>query len=293
MRARLLLALVCGASLLGSAARAEGGGKDRISRARTLFKDGKAKYDGGDYAGALASFQAGYDLLPKPEFLLNIGQAYRQLDDLPKAKDAYQTYLKLAPSDAPERAGAERVVHDLDAILASRPPARSTPAPTPTPAPLPAPPLEAPAAPAPPAETEIIHAPAPAPPPSADGLLVGAGGLGELLGRSAGVTLDAGARLKAFDVRARVILGTQTGLAVVGALALPVGPAETRLGIQATAFPGIKGYGGGPLFGASVPLVAGLSVGADASLQYLSIPAPYRAWNLVLSVGLSYRILSL
>src|SRR5688572_28151474 len=46
-------------------------------RARAHFKAGSALLAVGDYDKAIASYLEAYELLPLPDFLFNLGQAYR------------------------------------------------------------------------------------------------------------------------------------------------------------------------------------------------------------------------
>jgi tetratricopeptide (TPR) repeat protein len=79
------------------------------TRAKNHFEAGRALYYLGNYAEAIREFSAGYELTRKPEFLINLGQAYRKLEDLPRAAEMYQRFLDTAPPTAPEREQARRV----------------------------------------------------------------------------------------------------------------------------------------------------------------------------------------
>ncbi len=105
---------------------------DPVTRARTHFEAGRALYRVGNYAEALRQFQAGYQLAPRPLFLLNIGQCHRKLDDLPQARTALQRFLDEAPADAPERAQVRELLADVEREISTRPP---KPEPRPEPAP--------------------------------------------------------------------------------------------------------------------------------------------------------------
>jgi tetratricopeptide (TPR) repeat protein len=92
-----------------------------FQRARQHFEDGNAHYTAGRYAAALEEFQAGYRLVPRPSFLLNMGQTYRKLEDLPKAKEAYIAYLRTLPDNSPLRAQIAQIVVDIELQLGQRP----------------------------------------------------------------------------------------------------------------------------------------------------------------------------
>jgi tetratricopeptide (TPR) repeat protein len=117
---------------LGSTAHAQSA--DAIGRARTHFEAGRALYNLGNYTDAIREFSAGYQLVPKPQFLVNLGQAYRKLGDLGKAREMYKKFLdEAAPAD-PDREQVKGVLADIEAEMAAQTP---TPAVTPTPTPTP------------------------------------------------------------------------------------------------------------------------------------------------------------
>src|SRR5262245_45858671 len=86
-------------------AHAEGG--DALARARSHFEAGRALYSLGNYTDAIREFSAGYELVGKPQFLLNLGQCYRKQNQLQRARQMYQKYLSQAPSSDPERPQVE------------------------------------------------------------------------------------------------------------------------------------------------------------------------------------------
>jgi len=110
---------------------------DQVTRARTHFEAGRALYQLGNYNEALREFGAGYQLAPRPQFLLNLGQCYRKLDDLANARSMYQRYLHDAPASDPERPQAEQILTEIEKQIADREAAR-TPPPSLAPAPAPA-----------------------------------------------------------------------------------------------------------------------------------------------------------
>ena len=59
------------------------------------------------YDQALAAYQAGYDVIPEPIFLYNIGQAKRLAGDCAGAVEAYQRFLATRP-EPPQVASARR-----------------------------------------------------------------------------------------------------------------------------------------------------------------------------------------
>jgi hypothetical protein len=118
--------------VLACAARAQAQSEDPVARARTHFEAGRALYQLGNYNEALREFAAGYELAPRPQFLLNLGQCYRKLDDLANARAMYQRYLHDAPASDPERSQAQQILAEIDQQIADKQ-AASAPPPVTTP----------------------------------------------------------------------------------------------------------------------------------------------------------------
>lgn len=116
-RLRLIAAILAMAS---GAAPARAQGEDPLARARTHYEAGRAFYELGKYQEALREFAAGYEASPRPQFLLNLGQCYRKLDDLANARDMYQRYLHDAPATDPERPQAQQILAEIDKQIAER-----------------------------------------------------------------------------------------------------------------------------------------------------------------------------
>jgi tetratricopeptide (TPR) repeat protein len=100
---------------------------DPVVRARTHFEAGRALYQLGDYTQALREFAAGYQLAPRPQFLLNLGQCYRKLDELGQARDMYRRYLHDAPATDPERPQARQILAEIEEQLGERQAASTSP----------------------------------------------------------------------------------------------------------------------------------------------------------------------
>jgi tetratricopeptide (TPR) repeat protein len=114
------------------------------SPADELLERGLRSYAVGRYDDAIASFQRGYELAPRADFLYALGQAQRMKGDCRAAVASYRAYLRTSP---PERAAlpARQNLERCEQELANAPP--------PTPAtiePQPATPPTAATAPAPP-----------------------------------------------------------------------------------------------------------------------------------------------
>jgi tetratricopeptide (TPR) repeat protein len=169
--------------LLAVVAHAE---DDSNSRARAHFEIGNGMYRLGDYRGALREFAAGYELTRKPGFLINLGQTYRKLKDLPRAREMYRQFLSVTPQDDPARGAVKQVLDDIERELRDQPPSPTEPVP----------PLPSPAPPPPQASTPpSITQPPPPPPPKRRGvqiagIVVGVLGIG-MIGGGAGATVAA------------------------------------------------------------------------------------------------------
>lgn len=75
--------------------------RDARDRAREAFAQGQALYLAGDFAGALAAFQAAESASPTPAAIYNIARCQERLGDTAQAVSAYESYLAQAP-DAPD-----------------------------------------------------------------------------------------------------------------------------------------------------------------------------------------------
>jgi tetratricopeptide (TPR) repeat protein len=104
--------------LAPSVALAESG--DAV-RSRKHYEAGRALYDVGNYQAALAEFSAGYELVPRPLFLLNIGQCHRKLGNYDKARESFDEFLKVAPKDEPARARAVQLISEVERERAAAP----------------------------------------------------------------------------------------------------------------------------------------------------------------------------
>jgi tetratricopeptide (TPR) repeat protein len=91
-------------------------------RARAHFEAGRALYSLGNYEEALREFVAGYQIIPRPKFLLNMAQAYRKLDRLEEARKMYLRYLdEETPAEREQaRAKVEALVREIDEQLVER-----------------------------------------------------------------------------------------------------------------------------------------------------------------------------
>lgn len=114
-------------AMVACAGRVQAQSDDQVARARTHFEAGRALYQLGNYTEALREFAAGYQLAPRPQFLLNLGQCYRKLDDLGRAREMYQRYLHDAPASDPERPQAQQLLGEIDQQIAEHKAASAPP----------------------------------------------------------------------------------------------------------------------------------------------------------------------
>jgi tetratricopeptide (TPR) repeat protein len=138
-------------------------GDDRSAKARLCYENGMAHFQLEEYDQAIAQWEEGFRTKPLPEFLFNIGQAYRQSKKAPdKALAFYQKYLRMAPN-AENRAEVEKHIESLQKIIDSQQTAAQQPSTQPLP------PTGAEHNPPPPSTTpQPLETPASAPPPSVE-----------------------------------------------------------------------------------------------------------------------------
>ena len=120
-----------------------------VEQARAHFDAGNQHYAAGRYLEAIREFQAGYALVPRPNFLVNLGQAYRKLGDLNRAKESYVAYVRALPQNSALRDQALQVLAEIEVQLQEQ--KGNTPAPSPE---------ELKPAPPPPAALPVVELPA-------------------------------------------------------------------------------------------------------------------------------------
>jgi hypothetical protein len=119
---RLALALALTLAL-PPAAWAAPDAPDATTVAKGHFELGQGLYHLGDYAGSIREFKAGYAAVPRPEFLLNLGQSYRALHELGEARAWYRLFLDQAPPGDDRRPAVEKLVASIERQMAESPPA--------------------------------------------------------------------------------------------------------------------------------------------------------------------------
>jgi tetratricopeptide (TPR) repeat protein len=99
----------------------EASSQNALKKSKAHFEAGQTLYRVGDFAGAIRELSVGYQLSPRPEFLLNQAQAYRALKDAEKARALLSQFLAEAP-DHPARRTVEELMAELSVSAPSPPP---------------------------------------------------------------------------------------------------------------------------------------------------------------------------
>jgi hypothetical protein len=126
MESRLGVASLVAAALLCAEAPALAGGDGSLSTTQTAddwLKLGLARYDAGDYKGAVDAFVAGNALDPRPTFLFAIAQAERRRGNCRGAVVYYRRFLATSPGEQQADAARQQMhVCEGAMIEASTPP---------------------------------------------------------------------------------------------------------------------------------------------------------------------------
>lgn len=90
--------------------------EENKQKARELYEEGTRQYEAGGFDLAIEAWKHAYELYPRPDFLYNIGQAYRRKADAPQALEYYERYLAEKPNAA-NRVETEATIRELKAIV--------------------------------------------------------------------------------------------------------------------------------------------------------------------------------
>jgi tetratricopeptide (TPR) repeat protein len=112
----LMIAVLCFA-VLAAGAHPASAASEAEREARSAFESAESHFRAGEFADALADYQAGYQASPLPGFLVNIAQCERRLGDLKKARATYQKFVIVAP-DSPLVPQVKGLINELDRLLA-------------------------------------------------------------------------------------------------------------------------------------------------------------------------------
>jgi tetratricopeptide (TPR) repeat protein len=89
--------------------------RDHYARGRALYLENKNEE-------ALREFEAGFDLVPRSEFLINIGLCQLRLGHPREARDNFQKFLAAAPENHKQRKNVEQLLQKAEAEIANLPP---------------------------------------------------------------------------------------------------------------------------------------------------------------------------
>jgi tetratricopeptide (TPR) repeat protein len=104
------------ALLLVTAATSAGADENENVKAKSFFEKGMAHFQLEEYDAAIENWEAGFRIKPVPEFLYNIGQAYRLSNRPERAVAFYKKYLRMQPQSA-NRPEVERHIQALGKII--------------------------------------------------------------------------------------------------------------------------------------------------------------------------------
>jgi len=135
LAAVVMLALLASLRFAAGAAAAP---SETQRKARAHFQAGEERFKAGAFADALAAYQAGYDVLPLPGFLINVAQCQRRLGDLKTARATYQKFVLVAP-DSPLVPQVKSMIAEIDGLLADLDKSKPAAAPADPPKPADAP----------------------------------------------------------------------------------------------------------------------------------------------------------
>ena len=85
-------------------------------KAKEHYTNGKALYEKGSYADAMAEFQTAYDLKPHPSVLKSIGECQVQIGDIPGAVATFEKYL--ADPAASKKDEVQAKIVEIKAMMA-------------------------------------------------------------------------------------------------------------------------------------------------------------------------------
>ncbi len=109
----LVLSIVCLSAVTLTPRAAMGkpdGGRSHLTRGLQLYR-------AQQFEAAIAEFEAGYAVLPKAAFLLNIAQAWRKLGHLARAREFFQKFVDATPPGDHARVQALSIMDRIDAQL--------------------------------------------------------------------------------------------------------------------------------------------------------------------------------
>jgi len=111
MRSSAILLALCLATPASAEQKAKPGTTEAVRQAKSHFKQGEAFVKQSLWDDAIREFEAAYELMPLPDLMFNIAQAYRQKGD-PAARDhALDIYVKFVDVQPEGQAADEARTH--------------------------------------------------------------------------------------------------------------------------------------------------------------------------------------
>lgn len=116
MRRLLVVPIVVCVAASGIARTVAAADGERKNRAKTLWKEGIARYNLQRFDQAIDLFERAYEIYPFPNILFNLGQAHRYRKGYEKAIFYYEAYLGEKPG-ADDGAQVRSIIVDLKQLL--------------------------------------------------------------------------------------------------------------------------------------------------------------------------------
>ncbi|MEM9068266.1 MAG: tetratricopeptide repeat protein [Myxococcota bacterium] len=88
---------------------------DRVARARTLFMEGQASYDAGNFNEAAEKMKSAWELTRAPELAFNLGRVYERMSEYDDAIRFFRIYLRRGEPSAEERSNVNERIAALRA----------------------------------------------------------------------------------------------------------------------------------------------------------------------------------
>jgi tetratricopeptide (TPR) repeat protein len=89
---------------------------EAVRQSREHYRKGDEAYAAGRYDEAYQEFDKGYQLAPRPVFLLNLGHTERRRGNLVSARAFYQKFLLIEPRSK-YAAEVQQVIQEIDSAL--------------------------------------------------------------------------------------------------------------------------------------------------------------------------------
>ena len=107
------LAFACFALLTFAAEPAAAQSEADVARARTLFQEGQAAYDAGEFQQAAQKMRQAYQLTRAPELAFNVGRVYERMSEYDEAIRFFRIYLRRGSPDEESRRDVQERIQAL------------------------------------------------------------------------------------------------------------------------------------------------------------------------------------